>query len=171
MLIFAAAGNEGGNRGVAFPANLCAQGDVIRINSSDSKGKISTFSPDAGQGQRICTLGEGLPSCEMRSDKDIKCRSGTSFATPIAAAIAAILLGFIGNIKPIDLEHNGLPRNHMEFTRRLRTKLGMEKVMRQTCVDRSSAQSGVSYIAPWFFWGIHETSRVHIVFDVLRQVS
>ncbi|KAG4438022.1 hypothetical protein IFR05_006481 [Cadophora sp. M221] len=45
VIIFAAAGNEGGNRGVFWPAALHDGGNVIRINSSDGEGSPSGFNP------------------------------------------------------------------------------------------------------------------------------
>ncbi|KAH6974936.1 peptidase S8/S53 domain-containing protein, partial [Ilyonectria sp. MPI-CAGE-AT-0026] len=93
VLLFAAAGNEGGNQGVFWPAKLP---DAICINAADSYGNVAGFSPTDRAARRIYTLGEAVPSCELdvRNNNETVHRSGTSFATPIAVAIAAIVLGF-----------------------------------------------------------------------------
>lgn len=131
IIIFAAAGNEGGNAGVFWPASLHETGDVIRINSSDGKGSPSSFNPSPEIGRWICTLGQGVPSCQVAVDTDeVIYRSGTSFATPIAAAIAAIILGVVDNA-----DVSKYPADLAALRPRLRTRLGMEKVLCGTCVQ------------------------------------
>ncbi|KAK1252145.1 hypothetical protein MKX08_003332 [Trichoderma sp. CBMAI-0020] len=137
VIIFAAAGNEGGNAGVSWPASLHETGDVIRINSSDGKGSTSGLNPSPEIGRWICTLGQGVPSCQVAVDTDeVIHRSGSSFATPIAAAIAAIILGVVDNAVEVErmaVEAEDMtviskyPKDLAAFHPRLRTRLGMEK--------------------------------------------
>jgi hypothetical protein len=164
VLLFAAAGNEGGNQGVFWPAKLL---DVIRINATDSYGNAAGFNPTDGARRRICTLGEAVPSCEFdkKNRNEVIHRSGTSFATPIAVAIAAIVLGFI--------EHTGdlaVPVDFKELKPRLRTRSGMERVLCKTCVLQSEEErAGFSYITPWFFFEIEPFSRVGIITNELMN--
>jgi hypothetical protein len=142
-------------------------GDVIRINSADGDGVPSGFNPDAEVGRRICTLGEGVPSCQPDPDDPLQMihRSGTSFATPIAAAIAAIVLGFMDNMDSSQFTDSE------DLLPRLRTAVGMEKVLCETCVRRvGSKRSGFSYITPWYFLEVEEKIRVPIILSILPGV-
>ncbi|KAK3942414.1 peptidase S8/S53 domain-containing protein [Diplogelasinospora grovesii] len=170
VLVFAAAGNEGGNQGVFWPAKLP---DVIRINAADCNGNAASFSPTDGAQRRICTLGEAVPSCEpdTNNNNETVHRSGTSFATPIAAAIAAIVLGFIDGADSLDLPEDFKGSEGFKgLKRRLRTRSGMESVLCKTCVlQGEEKRAGFSYIAPWFFLEIEESSRVGIITNELRH--
>ncbi|KAF4625914.1 hypothetical protein G7Y89_g12250 [Cudoniella acicularis] len=167
VVIFAAAGNEGGNQGVFWPAAFHDGGHVIRINSSDGDGVPSGFNPDPEIGRRICTLGEGVPSCQP-DPKDVLQminRSGTSFATPISAAIASIVLGFMDNVDCSEY------RNSKDLLPRLRTAVGMEKVLCEVCVRHAgSRRSGFSYITPWYFLAVEEKIRLPRILSILEGV-
>ncbi|KAF1950406.1 subtilisin-like protein [Byssothecium circinans] len=166
VLIFAAAGNEGGNHGMFWPAKLHEVGDVISIHASDSDGNASSFNPTPGLGGPICTLGEAVPSCELDERNLAVHRSSTSFATPIAVAIAAIVLGFVGNVGM-----EGVPEDFESLKERLRTKAGMERVLRTTCVlADEKRRAKFSYITPWFLLDIEECSRIHIIANELRGI-
>lgn len=95
MLVFAAASNGGGNNDRAYPAR---GRHVFCIHSTDSKGTRSRFSPTAEQyGYNFATIGEAVESfwpthlC-AEDELAVRVKSGTSYATPIAACIAAFLL-------------------------------------------------------------------------------
>lgn len=163
VLLFAAAGNEGGNQGVFWPAKLL---DVIRINAADRYGNAAGFNPTDGARRRICTLGEAVPSCELdtKNNNEVVHRSGTSFATPIAVAIAAIVLGFIDDTGDL-----GVPEDFERLKPRLRTRSGMESILCETCVLQREERAGFSYITPWFFLEIEQSSRVGIITNELRN--
>lgn len=99
VLMFAAASNNGGNRGRAFPAR---QDEVICIHATDGYGNPSSFnSSPMKDHDNFSTLGEDVESAwPVRLGKPTShgvCKTrkfGTSFATPIAAGIAAFLLQF-----------------------------------------------------------------------------
>jgi len=95
ILVFAAASNDGGNAGRAFPSR---HDNVFCIHSTDAKGDRSSFSPTPERNEsNFATVGEAVESnwprhlCTDESSV-MKVKSGTSFATPIAASIAAFLL-------------------------------------------------------------------------------
>ncbi|KAK1763247.1 hypothetical protein QBC33DRAFT_480070 [Phialemonium atrogriseum] len=88
-LIFAAAANEGGLQPRAYPAS---HPGVICIHASDGYGTPATFNPNPEVvGDNFSTVGTGIES-EWNGQAVFK--SGTSFATPVAAGIAANILEF-----------------------------------------------------------------------------
>jgi hypothetical protein len=178
VVTFAAAGNEGRNESAYWPAVL--RDEVVRINATDGDGNPSSFNPNLPDSRRICTLGEGVPSCELQ----ITHRNGTSFATPIAVATTAIVLGFADDIarkvaaenakagleKEEDSSAIAVPENFTELMAKLRTKSGMEAVICETCVQNVDRSSGYSYIAPWFFLEADVISRIGVITNLLRNV-
>ncbi|KAJ5928327.1 subtilisin [Penicillium verhagenii] len=98
VLVFAAASNSGANLDRAYPAR---DENVICINSTDANGNRSSFSPTAlADALNLATVGEAVESawpmrlCDPLSDTHTKHKSGTSYATPIAATIAGFLLQY-----------------------------------------------------------------------------
>ncbi|KAF2025168.1 subtilisin-like protein, partial [Setomelanomma holmii] len=95
VLVFAAASNGGGNNDRTFPAR---HDHVFCVHSTDSRGNRSTFSPTPEHNNvNFATTGEAIESAwpvHLCDDKDDlqKMKSGTSYATPIAASIASFLL-------------------------------------------------------------------------------
>lgn len=105
VLLFAAASNSGGQLGRAYPAR---EANVICVHSTDTRGNRSPFSPTAvPQDVNLATVGEGVSSAwpmhlcggddrgEAEDGEDSMystVKSGTSYATPIMAGIAAFLL-------------------------------------------------------------------------------
>ncbi|KAF7552213.1 hypothetical protein G7Z17_g4462 [Cylindrodendrum hubeiense] len=96
ILFFAAAANDGGNRAEMFPAS---SGQVLSIRGSDEFGWPQRFNPPPDYNAKTCfmTLGVDVPGASLSTSEDQGadvCQSGTSVATPIAAGIAAMLLGY-----------------------------------------------------------------------------
>lgn len=99
VLLFAAASNSGANLDRAYPAR---DQNVICIHSTDANGNRSKFSPTAiSDDTNLATIGEAVESawpvhlCDENTNPTfIKYKSGTSYATPIAAGIAAFLLQY-----------------------------------------------------------------------------
>jgi subtilisin family serine protease len=100
-LVFAAATNDGPNVGRAWPAR---ESGVFCVHSTDGKGTWSwELNPqkwDPEQSLNLAVVGEAVESYWPCSDPkkltrmDKMTRSGTSYAAPIAASIAAFLLMF-----------------------------------------------------------------------------
>jgi len=93
VTMFTAASNDGGLSTVAFPANLR---QVICVNSFDGYGRPSNFNPEAKPGTNLAVLGEFVEAAWSSLVTDTKTvrKAGTSVATPIAAAIAAMFLEY-----------------------------------------------------------------------------
>lgn len=98
-VIFAAASNHGGNDPRAYPAS---HEGVICVHSADGLGNASLINPTALIGEDIdnfCVLGENIEAAWPSESQDqaggTVRKSGTSHATPVAVAIAALTIGFV----------------------------------------------------------------------------
>jgi hypothetical protein len=96
ILFFAAAANDGGNRQEMFPASDM---HVLSVRGTDDYGWAQHFNPPPDYNARKCfmTLGVDVPGASLSTSQHEGaevCKSGTSVATPIAAGIAAMLLGY-----------------------------------------------------------------------------
>ncbi|MEH6669858.1 S8 family serine peptidase [Halopseudomonas sp.] len=86
LLIFAAAGNDKLQNDVAFPAGHPA---VIAITAIDAANRVYSF---ANQGDYLDFSAPGVDIWTASPGEDGQYRSGTSFATPYAVAVAALYL-------------------------------------------------------------------------------
>lgn len=88
-IIFAAAANNGGLWPRSYPATLP---EVICVHATDGNGVPAVFNPYPATGiDNFATIGVAIDS--KWDGKDVT-KSGTSFATPVAAGIAANVLHF-----------------------------------------------------------------------------
>ena len=101
-VVFAAAGNNGKQSKTCYPAR---SPDAICVRSADALGVLSDFNPPARSGIKYYLPGERVASTWPKKIEDQvetpsgfqgiwRRLSGTSTATPIAAAIAAQILHF-----------------------------------------------------------------------------
>ncbi|KAF5246036.1 hypothetical protein FAUST_1447 [Fusarium austroamericanum] len=89
VIMFVAASNKGINTGRSFPATLDT---VLCIHAADGKGNKGGMNPDPEPHRdNFSTLGVAIPSIWENGVY----LSGTSYATPVAAAMAAVILAFI----------------------------------------------------------------------------
>lgn len=137
VIMFAAASNDGGNKDIAYPANQHSM--VICINATTGLGKSSSFTPSRNiRTKSFAILGELIESawpCPSARDKK-ECKSGTSYATPIAVAVAATLLQYV---------RWQLPETKHAVTTRLRSCDGMKAML----AAMSEERDGYSYVVPW----------------------
>lgn len=150
ILVFAAMSNDGNNNpyGAAWPAS--DSGLAIGIHSSQAKGRrSSSFTPPpvAGshnfmvEGERVLTHWPESKGGGFRLDE------GTSFATPIAVSMAALILAF---------ESQHLCKKDREEARtlvdldELRELNGMGRVLQKISV--SDETRDYSYIYPDLLW-------------------
>jgi subtilisin family serine protease len=144
VLIFAATSNEGIRRGIAYPARA---DEVIAIDAADVYGSPSKFNPPQGEKtQRFMVLGEAVRSAWPTSLNDDwneegwKRMSGTSFATPIAAAIAGLILEF-SRQRPLCFDKK--VENH------LKSVAGMREVFSKLFSLKTADSSHFKYLDPF----------------------
>lgn len=130
ILFFAAASNSGGDTSEWFPASHQC---VTAVRATTYEGEFLGFNPppDYTDADVIGTLGVDIPGASLDLEQPEREDTGTSFATPIAAAIGALALdaakiaGGAGN----DILHNK-PLNA------LKTLKGMRRLLRADSVSR-----------------------------------
>lgn len=100
IIVFAAASNDAGNKPRTYPGEY---NGVLCIHSATGEGNASIFNPsplDEPDGN-FSFVGEELNSHRALGTGDFPLqdltqrRSGTSFATPVAVAMAAFMIGYI----------------------------------------------------------------------------
>ncbi|KAK5652012.1 hypothetical protein OQA88_10915 [Cercophora sp. LCS_1] len=134
-LLFAAASNWGGNRDRPYPANDTR---VICINATDGKGHDSGLNPHGHYHDAWATLGVDI---EFSWEGSKYCASGTSYATPIAVAIA---------INAIDYVENLYKKGRL--TKEKRDWLFQDDGMRFMFRLMSQRIGEFDYVTPWKLW-------------------
>jgi subtilisin family serine protease len=148
VLIFAAASNEGNRDRILFPAS---EPESFCIHSSNGYGVSSEFNPPPQpERENFSILGEGVRSTTLQSESQpdeagrVKAtwavRRGTSVATPIAAAVAAIVIHFGRQWEPDGHE-------------KLETRRGIKRILK-SMTTRNDAR--FYDIVPWH--GVFELS-------------
>jgi hypothetical protein len=138
VIMFAATSNGGGNEEVAFPAS--AHDYVIGVNSTDAWGGKSDFTPNVlPLSENFSILGEAVESSWPKhlEQGPRQCRSGTSYATPIAAGTAANMLFYVR--MKVDNE---------ERVKEVTSCRGMKKLL----LSMAAPTDGYSYVRPWVLW-------------------
>jgi len=127
ILLFAAASNFGANQPELFPGT---HPFVTSIRATDSLGAFKKFNPPATDLSALGTLGWKVPSTTLRSKGEHEVGfSGTSAATPIAAGIAALMLGrALFRMKTEERD------KHAPRLEKMWEKAGMETMLQKLCV-------------------------------------
>lgn len=142
VIMLAAAANYGGNHKIAYPANQTES--VICIHSTDGNGTPSSFTPPASDSDmNFAVLGEAVQSAWPKALPPIRRipplppygkttlrKAGTSFATPIAAGIAATLLHYAKTKFPADPVIAGEEPQRSGSLAKMRAMLGVISVSR-----------------------------------------
>jgi hypothetical protein len=151
-LMFAAASNEGGNKGRSRPGR---NPNVICVHACDGKGNKGDMSPSPMKRKdNFTTLGVAVSS---RWKKQTVYKSGTSFATPVAAAIAAGVLEFANFKCQLSEEDKQL----------LYKRDGMLEVFRAMSTERD----GYDYVQPGHLWdGKDEDELAKTIRDILAEL-
>jgi Subtilase family len=137
VVVFAAVGNEGNRDELAFPARM--EGSVVRVFSSNGRVKASTEFNPAPSLSSIMNFGFLGEHVQVKTAKAVDTRvDGTSIATSIAAATAALLIDFSQR-----KDCTGLSKRE-----ELRTVRGMSAVL-----AKLGMQEGNFYcFNPWSKW-------------------
>jgi hypothetical protein len=162
-LTFAAASNDGGNFGRAFPAKYPS---VFCIHSTDGNGNPSTFNPTADEKDvNFSLLGQSVrshwPPGKKGHHDNVNVLSGTSVATPIAAGLAASLLSFVRQ------EEQGLPPGSDLLGPWLKDVHSMDAVLKSMVKQRRG--SGYDYITPHVLLD-KDSSREH-VYNKIKDIK
>ena len=162
VIMLAAASNDGGNSGIAWPARLH---EVICVNATDGKGNKASFNPDIDpHADNFSILGTNVESCwpsHLKEGVQVR-KSGTSCSTPIAAGIAALLLEITGFYLSRQKDVTTKDESHWQ---NLRSVAGMRLAFR----EMSEKRDGYNYIRPWRFLGGHEGHTLDIAMGLLLQ--
>ncbi|KAE9364083.1 hypothetical protein N431DRAFT_120568 [Stipitochalara longipes BDJ] len=143
-IIFAAASNSGGNSGRAYPASWPG---VICIHATDGYGNQAFFNPSKEGEDNFATLGVAI---ESRWENRTVIKSGTSFATPVAAGIAANVLQFAKNHK-------------MSKYKLLCCYRGMREMFKWMSLQRGDYE----YVSPWKVFRPQDSAQVE---DNIKEI-
>ncbi|KHN95673.1 Peptidase S8/S53, subtilisin/kexin/sedolisin [Metarhizium album ARSEF 1941] len=155
-ILFAAASNCGGNGKRPYPAS---NQKVICVHATDGLGNDAGINPPKeGVPDYFSTLGVGI---KFLWDEQYVFKSGTSFATAVAAAIAANTLEFAKYWR----KAADKPRPALD---RLRDGRAMRKVFFEL-LSRNVQHH--QYIAPWIFWELHKPSNPGFADDLADKLG
>lgn len=137
-IVFAAAGNNtGGNAGRSWPAR---KDGVIAVHVTDGLGNGANINPSREGDLCFATLGYSIEHTLYHEEGDENLYiSGTSFATPIAAGIAANVLEYA--------------RHRIEdLTTARRNRLYSGSCIKKIFKAMSTRRGDYDYVQPWTFW-------------------
>ena len=170
-IMFAAASSNSKDEGRAFPANYSPW--VICVHASDGLGNDCGINPlPTETDDNFTTLGMGIEllarqwvhtgPTSIPTYKSVY-RSGTSFATPIAAGIAATVLDLAVRVSAI----GGRARE------KLRKPEEMRKMLRLMSSPKNSFGSQYRFLAPWNHWERHwqaSETKSQMVWDSINAL-
>ncbi|KAL7965773.1 peptidase S8/S53 domain-containing protein [Trichoderma sp. SZMC 28014] len=141
-LFFAAASNSGSNQVEMFPAR---HDSVISIRATNADGQYESFNPPRSDNDTVTfgTLGLKVPGAWLSDHIGKKCQTGTSVATAIAAATAALLIGYINRIE-VGASSEFILQN---VKRKIRTYRGMLALFKALSTETLNQHS--LYLTPW----------------------
>jgi hypothetical protein len=179
ILLFAAASNDGDLGTGSYPAS---KHSVYCVYSCSGFGAKSTFNPRSSKpeksfmfpGEDITILGANhKPTKGVQGGEGVvERRTGTSYATPIAAGTAAMLL---------DLARQEVTKPQVlgDVERRLKKVEGMSDVL--LAMSGEPRDGGYYHVRPWILLGkskpipskhnVGETHKWHALMNVLRHLD
>ncbi|KAI0446279.1 subtilase [Xylaria telfairii] len=168
-LFFAATRNNGAHKLMAWPAKSRS---VIRISSTDGNGDASSFNPAAKDADPVIyAFGEGVPvevSVPGNLDEYMTTYvSGTSYATPVAAALAANLLGCVRMVVATSAQEDQTKYNYILMD--LQRLDGMLAVLRHRMQKEHNC--GTKSLLPWEFLNVRLLDDNKILKDIAETLG
>jgi hypothetical protein len=151
VLMFTAASNNRHNSilDIGFPASL---GDaVVYVNSHHGEEGSSRFSPKPKDGHaNLAVLGEGIEAAWK--NRTLIRSEGTSCSTPIAAAIAALILDYLRQLKDRSMKEAWRKEANKEVN--LMRNTAIVKWVMFNMMTRSPNVLGTKYnmVKPWYLF-------------------
>ncbi|KAM0547324.1 hypothetical protein ACHAPJ_010460 [Fusarium lateritium] len=163
-LFFAATCNDSAHKHMAWPARDIS---VIGISSTTGNGDLSPFNPsDRNAHPILYAFGEGVPVNVTAADKPNEPTkinvSGTSYATPVAAALAGNLLGCVRMVMRTCSPEDQVIYKHVP--KDLQRMSGMLAVLR--CRMQKENVHGVQSLLPWDFLKVEILDNNKLLEDV-----
>ncbi|KAF6826078.1 subtilase [Colletotrichum musicola] len=168
-LFFAATRNDGAHKRTSWPARDIS---VFGISSTAGNGDVSPFNPLENDAHPILyAFGEGVPikTADPRNPAKLSTKfvSGTSYATPVAAGLAANLLGCIRMVVKVSLQGEDRAL-YSRVPGELGQMRGMLAVLRRHMRRRHVC--GVKSLLPWDFLNLHMLSNNKILKNVAETL-
>ncbi|CAG8961987.1 hypothetical protein HYFRA_00014032 [Hymenoscyphus fraxineus] len=151
ILVFASASNSGANpiHPIAYPARMAT---VFCISATDALGNKLLTTPPAQTGkENFSIIAAGIKSAWISERMERK--SGTSFATPIAAGLAALALEYANQ------RRTATPGVFsVQDLKTLHTRDGMATILKRM----GEPEMGFfRFLRPWVLWGDESERRPH----------
>ncbi|CEJ90862.1 hypothetical protein VHEMI06615 [[Torrubiella] hemipterigena] len=146
-LFFAATRNDGANKRIAWPAS---DHHAFGVSSTDGNGAPSPYNPDEdGAAPILYAFGEGVTVNRPAGNPKLTVThiSGTSFAAPTAAALAANLISFVRLALLASSDEDRVI--YAEVPEQLEEIGGLLRVMQRCMMKKHS--SGKMSLLPWDF--------------------
>ncbi|KAI1750784.1 hypothetical protein F4782DRAFT_532070 [Xylaria castorea] len=151
-IIFASASNYGLNDPRTYPAR---DERVICVHALDGLGGFDSINPATEAKANYGTLGLGV---RLSWQGKAECRSGTSYATPILAAISATLLDWLY----YHSENAQSTLSPAQFTYLKKTA----RIREIFETHMSEKQGGLLYIAPWILFKSNGLSKIEDIVSI-----
>ncbi|GAP88690.1 putative peptidase S8 subtilisin kexin sedolisin [Rosellinia necatrix] len=146
-IVFASASNYGLNDPRTYPAR---DERVICVHALDGLGGLDSINPATEAKANYGTLGLGV---RLSWQGKAECRSGTSYATPILAAISATLLDWL-HYHSENAQSTLSPAQYTYLKKTARIREIFERHM-------SEKQGDLLYVAPWILFGSNGLSKIN----------
>ncbi|CAM1510953.1 Fc.00g084660.m01.CDS01 [Cosmosporella sp. VM-42] len=139
-IMFAAASNGGKNQARTYPATST---NVIAVHAMSGNGEKGSINPPAkDHHDRLGTLGLGL---KLRWKNQVEYKNGTSYATPVAAGIAANLIQWI-NCVAKNPTYGIKKETHKKWV----SPYGVRNILTELMSQGEDHE--LLYVAPWHLW-------------------
>ncbi|KAL2678787.1 hypothetical protein Neosp_009538 [[Neocosmospora] mangrovei] len=167
-LFFAATGNDGAHKRMAWPARGKS---VIGVSSTAGDGDVSPFNPPDNRAHSVLyAFGEDVPvkvsAPDNPDDHVTKYVSGTSYATAVAAALAANLLGCIRMLAESCPQEDRT--NYIHIPEQLQQMSHMLAVLRRHM--QKTNFSGFESLLPWDFLSLRLLDDNKILEDIANTL-